>query len=175
MSGPGIMCDIQKLEIGIWKLEIDPLCPSLGARTFLFIGDIVGQPGRRVVQALVPGLREEFKVDVVVANGENSAGGSGITRRIADELFAAGVDVITSGDHLWVQREVSELLENEPRFLRPINYPPETAGHGSHVFKHASRPAFAVLNLQGRTFMANLENPFMAARNEVNPLGANAT
>ena len=141
----------------------------------LFIGDIVGQPGRRAVRELVTTLRERYGVDFVIANGENSAGGSGITPRTADEIFSAGVDVITSGDHLWDQKEVMVLLENEKRFLRPMNYPKGTPGQGSGVFE-IHNPAsgisasIAVLNLQGRTFMASLENPFCLAREEVERL-----
>src|SRR5687768_18557456 len=89
----------------------------------LFIGDVVGKPGRRAVKELLPVLRRRFTLDAVIANGENSAGGSGITPETAAELYDAGVDVITSGDHLWDQKEVAMLLENEPRFLRPANYP----------------------------------------------------
>ena len=96
----------------------------------LFIGDIVGQPGRNAVKVLLPKLRERHALDFVIANGENSAGGSGITPKIAVEIFAAGVDVITSGDHLWDQKEVMELLAKEERFLRPSNYPPGTPGRG---------------------------------------------
>lgn len=133
----------------------------------LFIGDIVGEPGRRAVQTLLPKLREEHAVDFVIANGENSAGGNGITPRLATELFGAGIDVITSGDHLWDQKEVLELLNSEPRFLRPINYPEHTPGQGAGIFdiKRARSDAagpirVAVLNAQGRVFMAALENPF---------------
>jgi metallophosphoesterase (TIGR00282 family) len=133
----------------------------------LFIGDIVGQPGRRAVQSLVPRLRERHGIQFVVANGENSAGGSGITSRTADEIFSAGVDVITSGDHLWDQKEVIELLQNEKWFLRPLNYPPGTPGRGSLIWQNAGQPPVAVLNVQGRTFMADLDNPFLAARAEV--------
>src|SRR5678815_191499 len=97
----------------------------------LFIADVVGQPGRRAVQHFIPQLRKREDLDVVIANGENSAGGSGITKRTADEIFAAGVDVITSGDHLWDQKEVMELLEQEQRFVRPLNYPTGTPGQGS--------------------------------------------
>ncbi len=143
----------------------------------LFIGDIVGQPGRRAVKELLPGLREQHALDFVIANGENSAGGSGITPKTAEEIFSAGVDVITSGDHLWDQKEVMELLASEKRFLRPLNYPPETPGHGSGVFEVKSSksrvqgPLFlAVLNAQGRTFMPPLENPFLLARDEVKRL-----
>ena len=136
----------------------------------LFIGDIVGEPGRRAVRQLVPQLRQRHGVDAVIANGENSAGGSGITPKTAEEIFSAGVDIITSGDHLWDQKEVIGLLENEKRFLRPLNYPPGTPGQGSAVVALPGKPAFAVLNLQGRTFMPVLENPFLLARPEVDRL-----
>jgi metallophosphoesterase (TIGR00282 family) len=143
----------------------------------LFIGDIVGQPGRRAVLELLPRLRESLDVHFVVANGENAAGGSGITPRIAEEIFACGVDVITTGDHLWDQKDVVELLRVEPRFLRPINYPPGTEGRGSGVFQvsrlktaEGSAPSIAVLNAQGRTFMPVLENPFLLAAAEVERL-----
>ena len=133
----------------------------------LFIGDIVGEPGRRAVKILLPKLRAAHGLDVIIANGENSAGGSGITPAIAQELFECGVDVITTGDHLFDQKEVTELLDKEPRFLRPLNYPPGTAGRGGAVFKIRDLPPIAVLNAQGRTFMPPLENPFLMAREEV--------
>jgi metallophosphoesterase (TIGR00282 family) len=126
----------------------------------LFIGDIVGEPGRRVVKALVPKLRAQWGLHMVIANGENSAGGSGITVTTASEIFGAGVDVITSGDHLWDQKEVMQLLANEPRFIRPINYPPETPGRGLTYFVPEKLPKVAVVNVQGRTFMPDLDNPF---------------
>jgi hypothetical protein len=142
----------------------------------LFIGDIVGQPGRNAIKTLLPKLREQHALDFVIANGENSAGGSGITPKIAREIFAAGVDVITSGDHLWDQKEVMELLAGEKRFLRPLNYPAGTPGQGSGIFE-VRRSAFdvrcliGVLNAQGRTFMQPpLENPFLLAAEEVKRL-----
>lgn len=140
----------------------------------LFIGDIVGEPGRRAVKLILPKLRERHGLDFVVANGENSAGGSGITPRTAAEIFSAGVDVITSGDHLWDQKEVMELLANEKRFLRPLNYPAGTPGQGSVILEVQSPKsevqnplAVAVLNLQGRTFMPAIENPFLVGREEI--------
>ncbi len=144
----------------------------------LFIGDIVGRPGRDAVKNLLPMLRERHALDFVIANGENSAGGSGITPKTAAEIFAAGVDVITSGDHLWDQKEVMELLAGEERFLRPLNYPPGTPGRGSGVFevpglnaKGRAPAPIGVLNAQGRTFMQPpLENPFLLAREEVKRL-----
>src|SRR5664280_502791 len=143
----------------------------------LFIGDIVGEPGRRAVKILLPKLRQQHALDFVIANGENSAGGSGITPKIAEEIFSAGVDVITTGDHLWDQKEVIELLQNEKRFLRPLNYPAGTPGQGSAIFPipdpspHTRDPILvAVLNAQGRTFMPPLENPFLLALDEVKRL-----
>jgi len=136
----------------------------------LFIGDIVGQPGRRAVAELVPQLRQQHALDFVIANGENSAGGSGITPKTAKEIFSAGVDVITTGDHLWDQKEVMELLASEKRFLRPLNYPPGTPGRGSAIYEVQSPISIAVLNAQGRTFMPPLENPFLLALDEVKRL-----
>jgi metallophosphoesterase (TIGR00282 family) len=137
----------------------------------LFIGDIVGEPGRRAVKTLLPKLREQHGLDFVIANGENSAGGSGITTRMATEIFSAGVDVITSGDHLWDQKEVMELLANEKRFVRPINYPPGTPGQGSAIFEiQNSKFKIGVLNAQGRTFMPAIENPFLVVPPEVERL-----
>jgi len=136
----------------------------------LFIGDIVGQPGRRAVKELIPKLRERHSINLVVANGENAAGGSGITVRTAAEIFSAGVEVMTSGDHLWDQKEVLELLEKERRFVRPLNYPAGTPGQGSVVLKLPGMAPVAVMNLQGRTFMPPLENPFHFALAEVERL-----
>jgi metallophosphoesterase (TIGR00282 family) len=132
----------------------------------LFIGDIVGEPGRKAVRALVPGLRTEHSIDLVVANGENSAGGSGITLATAREIFSGGVDIITSGDHLWDQKEVSELLATEVRFVRPINYPPGTPGAGVR-FWEGEKGKVAVVNVQGRTFMPDLDNPFRVLQAEL--------
>ena len=122
------------------------------------------------MKGLVPGLRRRHGVDVVIANGENSAGGSGITVSTAQEIFAAGVDIITSGDHLWDQKEVMELLESEPRFIRPLNYPSGVPGQGSTIFRAPGMPPLGIVNLQGRTFMPPLENPFSCAKAEVQRL-----
>jgi metallophosphoesterase (TIGR00282 family) len=141
----------------------------------LFIGDIVGEPGRRAVKELVPRLRREHEIDIVIANGENSAGGSGITVSTAKDIFDGGVDVITSGDHLFDQKEVLALLQNEPRFLRPLNYPQGTAGRGSAIFRFEKLPPIAVMNLQGRSFMGLLDNPFPIAKIEVERLRQSAS
>jgi metallophosphoesterase (TIGR00282 family) len=139
----------------------------------LFIGDIVGGPGRRAVATLAPLLRQRHGLDLIIANGENSAGGSGITPKTAGEIFSAGVDVITSGDHLWDQKEVALLLETEPRFLRPLNYPAGTIGNGSRLYHLPGQPDFAVMNVQGRVFMQPLlENPFLTAPPEADRLRA---
>lgn len=136
----------------------------------LFIGDIVGEPGRRAVKELLPRLRRQLELTMVIANGENSAGGSGITPKTAEEIFSAGVDIITCGDHLWDQKEVISLLQNESRFVRPLNYPQGTPGKGSVVYQADNQAPIAVLNLQGRVFMPELDNPFIAARAEVERL-----
>ncbi len=143
---------------------------TLDAVKILFIGDIVGEPGRRAVTGLLPRLRRQHGMDLTIANAENSAGGSGITPKIAEEIFAAGVDLITTGDHLWDQKEVIGLLQNESRFLRPLNYPQGTPGQGSVVYQANNQPPVAVVNLQGRTFMPDLDNPFVCARAEVGRL-----
>lgn len=133
----------------------------------LFVGDIVGEPGRHAVRQLLPKIRRERHIDMVIANGENAAGGAGITVNTAAEIFEAGVDIMTTGDHLWDQKEVNFLLLAEARFLRPLNYPPGTIGQGSTLWHSEKNPPVAVLNLQGRTFLPALENPFLAARAEV--------
>jgi len=125
----------------------------------LFIGDVVGRLGRKTVQALLPALRQETEAHVVVINGENSAGGRGLTLATADELFAAGVDVITSGNHVWEMREIYPILDSESPILRPLNYPPGVPGRGLLITHGA-----AFINLQGRTFMgADADCPFRAA------------
>jgi 2',3'-cyclic-nucleotide 2'-phosphodiesterase len=138
----------------------------------LFIGDVVGEPGRRAVRVMLPRLRGEHGVDLVIANGENSAGGSGITEAMANELYSAGVDIVTSGDHLWDQKEVVNLLASESRFVRPLNYPAGTPGQGSVLVPVSGHPAVAVLNLQGRTFMPALDNPFHCGLAEIERLRA---
>ena len=135
------------LVFGIWcfvirfQSTVQRLFHTVSPVKLLFNGDIVGEPGRRAVKQLVPQLRQRHGLDAVIANGENSAGGSGITPRTAEEIFSAGVDIITSGDHLWDQKEVIALLENEKRFLRPLNYPPGTPGQGSAILQPPGRRA----------------------------------
>ena len=136
----------------------------------LFIGDIVGKPGRKAVRYFLPRLRESLDLDFVIANGENMAGGSGVTPSTANEVFESGVDVMTCGDHLWDKREVVSLLKNESRFVRPNNYPQDTPGQGFCILKKSNLPPIGVLNLQGQTFMRPIENPFYSAESAVNDL-----
>lgn len=136
----------------------------------LFLGDVVGGPGRRAVMQSLPDLKEEFQIDFVVINGENAAGGRGISGRLAIELLRAGAAVITTGDHVWDQRDLQGFIDTEPRLLRPLNYPPETPGHGSVVLE-TSKGKVGVINVQGRTFMLPaLDNPFVLIQEEVERL-----
>jgi metallophosphoesterase (TIGR00282 family) len=133
----------------------------------LFLGDIIGEPGRSAVIAMVPKLKEEWGIDFIVANGENAAAGRGITGKISIDLLRAGIAVITTGDHIWDQKDIVSYIETEPRLLRPLNYPPGTPGHGSIVLGTA-KGKVGVINVQGRTFMLpNLENPFRLIEEEV--------
>jgi 2',3'-cyclic-nucleotide 2'-phosphodiesterase len=138
----------------------------------LFIADVVGQPGRRAVRELLPRVRLRCPVELVIANGENVAGGSGTTPATAEELYASGVDVLTSGDHLWDQKDVLQLLEGERRFVRPGNYPAGAPGQGSAVFTARNGVLVGVVNVQGRTFMPPMENPFLWVAQEVERLRA---
>jgi hypothetical protein len=132
----------------------------------LFLGDVVGEPGRRAAIDMIPWFRSERGVDFVVVNGENAANGRGITPKISIDLLRAGAAVITLGDHAWDQREIVPFIATEPRLLRPVNYPPETPGSGSIVLETA-KGKVGVMAVQGRTFMLpHLENPFLAAERE---------
>lgn len=133
----------------------------------LFLGDIVGEPGRKAVKARLPEIKKEREIDFIIVNGENAAGGRGITPKISIELLRAGAAVITTGDHAWDQVEICEYFETEPRLLRPVNYPPGTPGFGSIVLE-TKKGKVGVLNVQGRAFIQPpLENPFLAAEAEV--------
>ncbi|MBI4341151.1 MAG: TIGR00282 family metallophosphoesterase [Candidatus Omnitrophica bacterium] len=129
----------------------------------LLIGDIVGRPGRAIVERQLVGLREELGLDFVVANCENAAAGAGITPAIADDLFRAGVDVLTSGNHVWKLREAHDLLKRDHRVLRPANYPDSAPGQGTVVVEAISGQKVGVLNVMGRVFMEPLDCPFRAA------------
>ena len=130
--------------------------------TILFLGDIVGEPGRNGVIARLPELKAQHDVDFIVVNGENAAGGRGITGKITIDLLRAGVSVVTTGDHVWDQKDILSFIETEPRLLRPVNYPPGAPGSGSIVLETA-KGKVGVINVQCRTFMQQiLENPFRA-------------
>lgn len=133
----------------------------------LFLGDIVGEPGRDAVVDAVPQFIKERSVDFVIVNGENAAGGRGITGKIAIDLLRAGVAVITTGDHVWDQKETAGFIATEPRLLRPLNYPSSAPGSGSIVLQ-TSKGKIAVINVQARTFMQPpLDNPFRTIEAEV--------
>src|SRR6516225_6324116 len=130
--------------------------------TVLFLGDIVGQPGRNAVITCLPQLKAQHDVDFIVVNGENAAGGRGITGKITIDLLRAGVSVITTGDHVWDQKEILSFIETEPRLLRPVNYPDGAPGSGS-ILLETTKGKIGVINVQTRTFMQPiLENPFRA-------------
>lgn len=129
----------------------------------LFIGDIVGRAGRRTLVEHLDRLIDRHLVDLVVANGENAAAGYGLTATVLRELFDSGVDVVTTGNHIWDKKEIMPVLEKEPRLLRPANYPPGLPGHGSGIYETAAGIKVGVLNLEGRVFMKNLDCPFRAA------------
>ena len=130
--------------------------------TVLFLGDIVGEPGRNAVIGRLAELKEKQALDFIIVNGENAAGGRGITGKITIELLRAGVSVVTTGDHIWDQKDIIKFLDLEPRLLRPLNYPDGAPGSGSIVLETA-KGKIGVVNVQGRTFMQPiLENPFRA-------------
>ncbi len=129
----------------------------------LFLGDIVGRPGRDAVLAGLFRLRRELGIDMVIANGENASGGLGITIKAASQLLAGGVDVLTSGNHVFKHREIQAYLETTDRLLRPANYPAGAPGAGLGIYRFEDRPPVAVMNLLGRTYMDDLDCPFRAA------------
>ncbi|MFL5644524.1 MAG: TIGR00282 family metallophosphoesterase [Chloroflexota bacterium] len=135
-----------------------------GACRVLMIGDLIGKPGRVAIENLLPELRDERGIDFVTANGENVAGGMGLTPSTADAILAAGVDVITSGNHIWDKREIYPYLEATDRVLRPLNYGThEVPGRGWGTYQALDGTDITVINLQGRTYMAQIENPFTDA------------
>jgi len=129
----------------------------------LFVGDVIGRPGRRALRALLPGIKESYGADFCIANGENAAAGKGITEKVAQEMFSCGVDVITSGNHIWDRKEGISYVQAESRLLRPANYPPGVGGIGYGTFQSRSGVPVGVINLQGRTFMPATDCPFRTA------------
>ena len=134
----------------------------------LLIGDIVGQPGRKAVSRLVPSLRRELALDLVIGNAENAAGGAGLTPATADELIDAGIDVLTSGNHIWRKPEIHDRLISDARVLRPANYPPSNPGRGVGVYRTASGKPVGVINVIGRVFMPDhVDCPFRVVEQAV--------
>ncbi len=133
----------------------------------LFIGDIVGSPGRQIVAERLADIVAQQRVDLVVANVENAASGFGITPRLAEELLAAGVEVLSGGNHIWDRKEIFEYFPHQPRLLRPANYPDGSPGSGLYIGTAKNGAPYAVLNLQGRVFMASIDCPFRAADREL--------
>lgn len=133
----------------------------------LLIGDIVGKPGRSIVKELLGGFVADNGIEFVIANGENAAQGSGITENLFKEIVGAGVDVVTSGDHTWRRKEVIPVLENDPRLLRPHNYPRTCPGKGSRVFETPKGFRIGVITVLGRVFMAGVECPFLTVAKAV--------
>src|SRR5579859_3990560 len=140
----------------------------------LFIGDIVGSPGREIVRDRLADLVPQKQIDLVIANGENSAAGFGITPKIAEELLKNGVEVISGGNHSWDRREIMEFMPHEPRLLRPANFPDGTPGRGMYVGTAKNGMKYAVINLQGRVFLPAIEDPFRTADELLASLPADA-
>jgi len=133
----------------------------------LLIGDIFGRPGRRAVFTILPNLMEEEKIDFVIANGENSAGGKGLTPDICLKLFDVGVDVITNGNHFRDKKEMDSMYENEPRLIRPLNYPPTLPGSGHVIRQMRNGKNIAVVNAMGKVHLADIESPFNSTKKVV--------
>jgi 2',3'-cyclic-nucleotide 2'-phosphodiesterase len=133
----------------------------------LFVGDIVGSPGRQIVRDRLADIVAQRQVDLVIANGENSASGFGITPRLAEELLKMGIDVLTGGNHSWDRREILEYMPHEPRLLRPANFPDGNPGSGLYVGAAKNGVKYAVLNLQGRVFLTPIDDPFRKADSEL--------
>jgi len=138
----------------------------------LFIGDIVGRVGRTTTKALLPTIVDKYKTDLVIANGENAAGGFGITDKIASEILSYGVQIITTGNHVWDRKEFITLISKEDRVLRPLNYPEGVPGYGSILYTLRSGEKVAIINLSGRIFMSNIDCPFRIAREETKRVSA---
>lgn len=128
----------------------------------LFLGDVVGRAGRKAVVEHLPYLRDRYQIDFTILNGENSAGGFGITEKIFHELRDAGADVITTGNHVWDQRETLDFISREDRLLRPLNFPDQTPGKGANIFSAANGARILIINAMGRVFMQDLDCPFIA-------------
>ncbi|SHH12643.1 hypothetical protein SAMN02745221_01742 [Thermosyntropha lipolytica DSM 11003] len=126
----------------------------------LVIGDIVGRPGRRAVKNILPAIQKEYDVIFTIANAENAAGGRGLSRSVMDELLNCNIDVLTMGNHVWDNKEINTFIDDEPRLIRPANYPPYCPGQGYHIYNAGFGVKIAVVNLSGRVFLPSLDCPF---------------
>jgi metallophosphoesterase (TIGR00282 family) len=161
--------------VGSWRPLISEVhglvSHGLAVRSFfmrvLFIGDIVGSPGRRIVQDRLADIVAQKQIDLVIANGENAAAGFGITPRLADELLNTGIEVLTGGNHSWDRKEIMEYMPHQPRLLRPGNFPEGNPGSGVYVGTAKNGVRYGVLNLQGRVFLPAIEDPFRKADSEL--------
>ncbi len=173
----------ESLTVGSWRPTISEVhglalhgqavrsifvfCSAKECMRVLFVGDIVGSPGRQIVRDRLADIVAQRQVDLVIANGENSASGFGITPRLAEELLRMGIDVLTGGNHSWDRKEILEFLPHEPRLLRPANFPEGNAGSGLYLGTARNGVKYAVLNLQGRVFMTPIDDPFRKADSEL--------
>jgi hypothetical protein len=133
----------------------------------LFVGDIVGRVGRRMIQENLPQIISTYQIDFCLANGENAAGGFGITPKVAEQLYAAGIQILTSGNHIWSKKEILNYIGQEQRLLRPANYPSDTPGNGSVMIEIPTGEKIAIINLLGRVFIDYLDCPFKTADREI--------
>lgn len=130
------------------------------------LGDIVGRPGRRILRERLPKIKNDYSADFIIANGENSAGGNGITEKIAQELYISGIDFLTMGNHIWDNKDIFNFIDRETRMIRPANYPPDTPGRGYQIIT-INNIDIGILNISGRTFMNPLDCPFRTANNMI--------
>ncbi|MGI5838321.1 MAG: TIGR00282 family metallophosphoesterase [bacterium] len=138
----------------------------------LMLGDIVGQPGRTITEAMLERLKENYRIDLTIANGENAAGGIGITEPVARELFSIGIDVLTMGNHVWDKKEIFAFIDREPRIVRPLNYPQNPPGKGSLLYETKDGTKTGIISLSGRVYMNNLDCPFQTVAAEVERMRA---
>jgi len=139
--------------------------------SILFLGDIIGRPGRKILEKYLRPVVKKYSPSIIIANGENAAGGLGITEKVGQELLSE-IDVLTSGNHIWDKKETLDYLAQEPRLLRPANYPPKNPGKGTYVFETRRKGKIGILNLQGRVFMEPIDCPFRTADEELKSLRA---
>lgn len=136
----------------------------------LVIGDIVGKPGRAIVKKLLAGIQKEYNITFTIANAENAAGGRGLTREKKDELLGMGIDVLTMGNHVWDNKNIFSFIDDEPRLIRPINYPGDCPGQGVHIYQTAFNQKIAVINASGRVFLPAIDCPFQTVNDAVEDL-----